>query len=155
MEDGELLSGQPAEVPKPDILTIDDLINDPITFRKRLEVVVDGLPWDRLVETTGGGDQTVDLLKFCLNVNNIVFIGTAIDRVFDGNPLTEETKKILDSIVERQTDSTLTNQVLVREVTKRKRLVAWIDFFDEIEEARLVRESEIDHNQEDDREPLK
>lgn len=150
MEDRELPSVNPAEVTKLDILTIDDLINDPTTFKKRLVVVVDGLPWDRLVETVSGGDRTVELLKFCLDVNNNVFIETAIDRVFEGNPLTEDTKKILDSIDEHQTDSTLTSQVLKRETTKRKRLVAWIDFLDEIEEARSVHESEINPNHEEE-----
>ena len=151
MEGVETSDGPPVEVQIPEILTIDDLVSEPMTFRKRLEVVVDGLPWDRVVESAGN-NEVHELIRFCLNVNNTGYIESSIYRVFEGNPLSEDTKRILDSIEERQTKSTLTEKVLKKEVIFRKRLVAWMDFFDEIEEARLEREPTIDNGHEDERE---
>lgn len=134
MEDVESLDGQLAETQEPEVLSFDVLTRDPTLYRARLKVVVDGLPLDHEHSVLDFfGDKNAELVRFCLNPDNLDSINSAIQRVITKRePLSEDTKRILGDIDEGEAHSAYYRDK--SEIILRKRLLAWMDFLDEVSE---------------------
>ncbi|MEK7602716.1 MAG: hypothetical protein AAB459_00535 [Patescibacteria group bacterium] len=121
-------------------ITFEILKQDPDIYRNQLMTLVQGLDWERSVWDYHG-DQSWGIVRFCLDFHNIDLIGDSVNRTMvEKKPISKDVLATMDQI-DAFNPSKRDNSKDLKEKVARKRLLAWINFFDEI-----MKSSEVEVN---------
>lgn len=121
------------------VISYDVLSQQPRLYRQRLMLILEHLPWNRQALHVEG-DQVRPLVHYCADSENLYQIPQAEENIYSGTTMADDTSCILDAL-NRAVTNGIKRQIEPSEQVIRKRLLVWVDHFDQLLAAQAPQEN--------------